>query len=107
MDGARFTRWLAAARRSARRLHPGGISAQQRLHLAALLIAAAMLIASAAPLRAQDIQFDPATTQQEFAQFSRTMGQAIFATPVQPARATSLLGFDAGIAASLVNVDQT
>jgi hypothetical protein len=60
----------------------------------------------AAPLRAQDIQFDPATTQQEFAQFSRTMGQAIFATPVQPARSSSVLGFDVGIAATLVKVDQ-
>jgi hypothetical protein len=57
-------------------------------------------------LRAQDISFDPATTQQEFAQFSRTMGQAIFATPVQPARATGILGFDVGVAATLVKVDQ-
>jgi hypothetical protein len=64
------------------------------------------LILVAAPLCAQDIQFDPATTQQEFAQFSRTMGQAIFATPVQPARAASLLGFDVGVAATLVKVDQ-
>ncbi len=64
------------------------------------------MVAIAVPLRAQDIQFDPATTQDEFAQFSRTMGQAIFATPVQPARATSLLGWDVGIAATLVKVDQ-
>src|SRR6266513_446581 len=100
MDRTRFGRWLAAARRSARRLHAGGVSAQQRLHFATLLIVLA------APLRAQDIQFNPATTQDEFAQFSRTMGQAIFATPVQPARATSLLGWDVGIAATLVKVDQ-
>ncbi|HEY6140207.1 MAG TPA: hypothetical protein VI670_20835 [Thermoanaerobaculia bacterium] len=61
----------------------------------------------ALPLYAQnDIQFDPATTQEEFAQFSRTMGQAIFATPVQPARATSLIGFDVGVAATLVKVDE-
>src|SRR4051794_20248746 len=100
MDRSRFGRWLAAARRSARRLHAGGVSAQQLVYLAALL----MLVA--APLRAQDIQFDPATTQQEFAQFSRTMGQAIFATPVQPARSSSVLGFDVGIAATLVKVDQ-
>ena len=65
-----------------------------------------MTIAIALPLRAQNVQFDPATTQQEFAQFSRTMGQAIFATPVQPARATGLLGFDVGVAATLVKVDQ-
>ncbi len=63
-------------------------------------------VAVAAPLRAQDISFDPATTQQEFAQFSRTMGQAIFATPVQPARVTGILGFDVGVAATLVKVDQ-
>ena len=65
-----------------------------------------MILAAALPLRAQDIQFDPATTQQEFAQFSRTMGQAIFATPVQPARSSSVLGFDVGVAATLVKVDQ-
>ena len=65
-----------------------------------------MICAAALPLRAQDIQFDPATTQQEFAQFSRTMGQAIFATPVQPARSSSVLGFDIGVAATLVKVDQ-
>jgi len=60
----------------------------------------------ALPLCAQDIQFDPATTQAEFSQFSRTMGQAIFATPVGPARASGLLGFDVGVAATLVKVDQ-
>jgi hypothetical protein len=65
-----------------------------------------LILAAALPLRAQDIQFDPATTQQEFAQFSRTMGQAIFATPVQPARSSSVLGFDVGVAATLVKVDQ-
>src|ERR1051326_5259598 len=103
MDRTRVTRWLAAARRSARRLHAGGLSAQQRLHLAALLIVAA----AAAPLCAQShIQFSPATPQEEFAQFSRTMGQAIFATPVTPARATSLIGFDVGVAATLVKVDE-
>jgi len=64
------------------------------------------LILLAAPLRAQDIQFNPATTQEEFAQFSRTMGQAIFATPVQPARSSSVLGFDVGVAATLVKIDQ-
>jgi len=102
MDRTRVTRWLAAARRSARRLHAGGFSAQQRLHLAALLI-----VIVALPLYAQnDIEFNPATTQEEFAQFSRTMGQAIFATPVQPARATSLIGFDIGVAATLVKIDE-
>lgn len=34
------------------------------------------------------------------------MGQAIFATPVQPARATSLIGFDVGVAATLVKIDE-
>lgn len=34
------------------------------------------------------------------------MGQAIFATPVQPARSTSIVGFDIGVAATLVKVDQ-
>jgi hypothetical protein len=65
-----------------------------------------LIVAAALPLRADDIQFDPATTQEEFAQFSRTMGQAIFATPVQPARSTSLIGFDIGVAATLVKIDE-
>ncbi len=60
----------------------------------------------ALPLGAQDIEFNPATTQEEFAQFSRTMGQAIFATPVEPARASGLLGFNVGVAATLVKIDQ-
>lgn len=49
--------------------------------------------------------FDPKITQDEFAKFSRVVGQGIFATPVQPARATGLLGFDVGIAATLLQVD--
>lgn len=57
------------------------------------------------PLRAGDINFSPAITPEEFQKFSRVLGQAIFATPVQPARGTSLAGFDLGIAANIVNVD--
>ncbi len=49
--------------------------------------------------------FDPAITQSEFQQFSRIVGQAIYATPVQPARVTDLLSFDVGVAANLVKVD--
>lgn len=44
-------------------------------------------------------------TQEEFQKFSRIVGQAIFATPVQPARATSLVGFDIGVAATVVSID--
>src|SRR5437588_229650 len=43
MDRTRIERWVAAAGRGGGRPHPGGISAQQRLHLAALLIALAAL----------------------------------------------------------------
>ena len=35
------------------------------------------------------------------------IGQAIFATPVQPARATSLLGFDIGIAATAMKINKS
>jgi hypothetical protein len=56
-------------------------------------------------LRADDIHFDPAVTEAQFQQFSRIVAQAIFATPVQPARATGLLGFDVGVAATGVKVD--
>ncbi|HEV2721863.1 MAG TPA: hypothetical protein VG323_17720 [Thermoanaerobaculia bacterium] len=34
------------------------------------------------------------------------MGQAIFATPVEPARTSGVLGFNVGLAATLVKVDQ-
>lgn len=54
---------------------------------------------------ADDIAFDPAITQAEFAKFSRLIGQGIFATPVQPARATGLLSFDVGLAATALHVD--
>jgi len=60
---------------------------------------------AALPLRAADFNFTDATTQAEFQKFSRIVGQAIFATPVQPARASGLLGFDVGVAANVVNVD--
>jgi hypothetical protein len=56
-------------------------------------------------LCAQDVRFAPGITPEEFAKFSRTVGQAIFADPVQPARATSVLGFDIGVAVTAVKVD--
>jgi hypothetical protein len=60
----------------------------------------------ALPLRAQnDVQFDPATSLAEFSKFAKVVGQGIFATPVEPARATGILRFDVGIAATLVAVD--
>jgi hypothetical protein len=52
-----------------------------------------------------DINLNPAITQQEFRTFSRIVGQGIFATPVQPARAGSIINFDVGVAATLVHVD--
>lgn len=65
-------------------------------------------MALAAPLYAQsqdDIDFDPAITQDEFSQFSRLVAQGIYATPVEPARARGLLGFDIGVAATALPVD--
>ena len=52
-----------------------------------------------------DIDFDSAITQEEFAQFSRLVAQGIYATPVEPARARGLLGFDIGVAATALPVD--
>jgi len=60
---------------------------------------------AAVPAFANDISFNPAITDADFAHFSRLVGQAIFATPVQPARATGFLGFDIGIAATAVPID--
>lgn len=65
-----------------------------------------MLLALAPLGQAQsDIELDPAITQAEFEQFSRLVAQAIYASPVDPARARGLLGFDIGIAITAVPVD--
>ena len=101
MGGSWIARRVAHATGRERRLHSRGISAQQRIYLAAVLI-----LAAAVPLAAQeDIDFDPDITQAEFEKFTRVVAQGIYATPVQPARATGLLGFDIGIAATAVEVD--
>ena len=63
-----------------------------------------MIALAALPLYAGDFHFDT-TTQQEFRIFSRIVGQGIFATPVQPARAGGIVTFDAGVAATAVSVD--
>lgn len=58
------------------------------------------------PLAAQsDIHFDPGITEAEFARFARLAGQAIYHTPVEPARAGGLLSFDIGVAGTAVPVD--
>ncbi|HYI08675.1 MAG TPA: hypothetical protein VEK57_06365 [Thermoanaerobaculia bacterium] len=93
-----------------RGVHAFGVSRKQRLHLTALLILLALLL-TAIPLQAQssgdngDIDFDPGITQAEFEQFSRLVGQAIYATPVEPAGSRGLLGFDIGVMATAVPVD--
>lgn len=51
--------------------------------------------------------FDPATTQADFQKFARIVGQAIFATPVQPARSSGVLGFDVGVAVTAVKIDES
>jgi hypothetical protein len=101
MDGTWSERRVVAARELARGVHAFGISAQQRLHFAAVLI----VVFCAGTLRAQDISFNPAITDAEFQQFSRLVAQGIFPTPVQPARVTGFLGFDVGVAATAVKVD--
>jgi hypothetical protein len=102
MDGTRLDRRVAAAGGQSSGVHPFRFPVEQRLHLAALLIVFAAL-----PLCAQDVKFDPnLVTQANFSQFSRIVGQAIFATPVQPARASGFFGFDVGVAATVVPVDE-
>jgi len=62
----------------------------------------------AIPLQAQsdsDIKFDLGTTHEDFEQFARLVAQGIYATPVEPAHARGLLGFDIGIATTAVPVD--
>ena len=98
MDRERRERRVAAAGGWAGGVHTGRFSRQLGAHLAAFLIAL--------PLCGADIAFNPQITQLEFAQFSRVLGQGIFATPVQPARSTGLLGFDVGIAATAMKIDK-
>lgn len=59
----------------------------------------------ATPVVAQDIQFSPEITQEEFRTFSRLMAQGIFASPVHPAGSAGLLRFDIGVAATVVEID--
>ncbi len=101
MDRARGERGLVAQGRGARRTHARRLPPQQRAHLAALLT----LVLALPAFGADDIDFNPAITQQEFETFSRLIAQGIYATPIQPARASSVLGFDIGIAATIVPVD--
>jgi hypothetical protein len=96
---------VAAGGRGTRGLHADRIPAKQRVDLAAFLIAAVLF---AYPLLAQsdtDIHFDPLVTQAQFETFSRLAAQSIYATPVEPARARGILGFDIGVAATAVPVD--
>src|SRR5687768_47868 len=84
------------------RLHGLRLSAKQRIHLAAFLT-----LLAAAPLQAQsDFSFDH-ISEADFATFSRIFAQGIYATPVEPASARGLLGFDIGIAVTAVPVDTT
>ncbi|MGZ4778452.1 MAG: hypothetical protein ACXV5L_04600 [Thermoanaerobaculia bacterium] len=101
MARSRVARWVAAAGGRARGLHAVRISSQYRAHLAALLIVAVAPFARAA----DEISFDPAITQADFAKFSRIVAQAVYASPVQPARASGILGFEVGVAATAVKVD--
>jgi hypothetical protein len=59
----------------------------------------------AAAQSTSSIDLDPAITQEDFTKFSRIVAQSIYATPVEPARARGILGFDIGLAATAVPVD--
>ncbi|HEX8172222.1 MAG TPA: hypothetical protein VF824_16930 [Thermoanaerobaculia bacterium] len=97
---------MAASGGRERGLHARGIPAKQRAHLAAVLIALALLLSPPAHAQSEDdIAFDPTITDAQFAEFSRLVAQGIYATPVDPARARGLLGFDIGVAATAVPVD--
>ena len=101
MDRARTSGRMVAESGWTRCLHSLGILAKQRAHLAAFLI-----LFAAVPLQAQsDIDFNPVITEEEFSKFSLLVGQAIYATPVDAARARGLLGFDIGVAVTAVPVD--
>ncbi len=58
------------------------------------------------PLAAQDIGFDPDITRAEFREFSSFVSQAIYATPVEPARSRGLASFDIGVMATAIPIDE-
>jgi hypothetical protein len=60
----------------------------------------------ALPLGAQEIVFDPDITQQEFEEFAATIGRGIYASPIEPAEAGSILSFDIGIAVTAMRIDE-
>ena len=102
MDRARTSGRLAEAKRRTRGVHPFRFLAEQRVHLAVVLI----FVALALPLAAQnDIDFDPSITQEQFETFSRLVAQGIYATPIDAARARGLLGFDIGVGATAIPID--
>src|SRR4051812_48005201 len=105
MDGTRTGRGVAETGGGARCVHGRGISPKQRFHFAALLTLTVALVGALPAAAQSDIHFDPGITEDEFAKFSRLAGQAIFHTPVEPARAGGLLSFDIGFAATAVPVD--
>lgn len=94
MDRAKTSGWVARV---------GGVSTKRLAAL--LLVLAALPLITVSASAQSDIDFDPAITQEEFASFSRLVAQGIYASPVDPARARGLLGFDVGVAATAIPVD--
>jgi hypothetical protein len=93
---------MVAAGRWARGLHSFRIPAEQRVHLAALLT---LFVCASAQAADPDITFARGIAQSEFRTFSHLISQGIYASPIGPARASGLLGFDIGVAATVVKVD--
>ena len=84
------------------RLHHFWFLAQQRLSVTTLLI----LLLASTPAVADGISFDPDITQEEFHIFSTLVAQAIYPTPVNPGDPGGLLGFDIGVAATAIPIDE-
>jgi hypothetical protein len=58
------------------------------------------------PLPAADgVNLSFGLSNADFEKFSMLIGQAVYPTPVEPARGTGLLHFDVGVAANLLKVD--
>lgn len=81
------------------------ISRQQRTDLAAFLIVVSLAFGGATSARAGDIDFDYGISIDNFRKFSSVIGQGIYPSPVEPAAARGLFGFDVGIAVTGVAVD--
>ena len=97
MDGSRLERRVAAAGGKSRRLHPFRFPAEQRVHLAALLIAFAALPLFGA---GRQVRSDSRQRRRTSASSRASSARRFSRRPCSRRAPADILGFDAGVAAT-------